>query len=74
MRAADYLAEAKTHLRSGKRSRDPRIKVFELVEAVAIARLSSSKAGFDGAKIRSDAGHVEYQAREALCLLIPVAE
>ena len=47
-----------------------RVSVFDLVEAIVHARLAINEAPYaEGAIIRSDAGKIIHDAREALCAL-----
>ena len=75
MRKADqYLQDARTIFAVAEGQTGKREKVFDYTEAIACARLAIHHAPFaDGAKVRSDAGKIEHDAREALCSLVLAA-
>ena len=73
-KAEQYLQDARTIFAVAKGRDDLRGKVFDYTEAIACARLAIVNAPYaDGAKVRSDAGKIEYDAREALCSLLSAA-
>jgi len=73
-RAEQHLQDAKTIFAVAEGRDDLRGKVFDYTEAIACARLAIHEAPYaEGAKIRSDAGKIEYDAREALYPLLSAA-
>lgn len=64
-----YLSDAQLLLTFSKDRRSTRGKVFELVEAILSAREAIHHSDRRDVKIRSAAGKIQYDAREALCRL-----
>ena len=69
-RAQQYLQDAKTMFSVATSHAGGRHSVFDLIEAIVSARLAINEAPYaEGAIIRSEAGKIAHDAREAICAL-----